>query len=102
MLLLVTFSCLLLRPCSSLHPGAAAEGGNVTASQRALSVFSVVKVRRAAACACSCVMCVLCIILCPVPQLGLLLLHGREKRHLLHQLGVHLLQVGVVVGWGGI
>jgi len=40
MLLLVTFSCLLLRPCSSLHPG---EGGNVTASQRALSVFSVVK-----------------------------------------------------------
>ena len=43
MLLLVTFSCLLLRPCSS----SAAEGGNVTASQRALSVFSVVKVRRA-------------------------------------------------------
>ena len=100
MLLLVTFSCLLLRPCSSLHPGAnsAAEGGNVTTSQRALSVFSVVKVRHAAACACSCVMCVSC----PVPQLGLLLLHGREKRHLLHQLGVHLLQVGVVVGWGGI
>ena len=54
MLLLVTFSCLLLRPCSSLHPG---EGGNVTASQRALSVFSVVKVRRAAAC---------CVLVCDV------------------------------------
>ena len=59
MLLLVTFSCLLLRPCSSLHPGAnsAAEGGNVTTSQRALSVFSVVKVRLAAAC---------CVLVCDV------------------------------------